>query len=554
MELVGWMSAGRGTWRRICAPPAVLAPGRLLDRIEMLMLRGRYGAIVAVLAAIAPAAAQTGGRFDILEYQVTGNTVLPQDVIEETVYPFLGEGKTAADIEGAKNALNEVYAKSGYPTVSAELPRQDVSGGVVHLTIVERRVGRLRVVGARYFLPSDIRAGAPSLAEGRVPNLTDVQRDIVGLNQWPDRTVTPKLQPGALPGTVDVDLEVKDNLPFHSSVEINNRRSNDTTALRTTGTASYGNLFQRGDAVSVSYQVAPERPNDAAVMSSSYLLRIPDSTLSLLATYLRSNSNVSTVGGTGVIGRGKVAGVRLLVPLGSDSKFTSSLSVGFDYKYFNNSITLGADSTATPIQYAPLVVSYSAGWTGDGSQTDATATFTDNVALLSSNTAHFDARRYNAKPGFATLRLDASRTQQLPAGMQAYVHLAGQMTNQPVISNEQLSLGGLDSVRGYLESEALGDIGGLAQAELRSPSLYGGPDEPVNDVRLVGFIDGGAVAIRDALPQQREQYGLASVGAGARMRVLDTVNTDVALAHALSSAAQTHAGTTRFLFRVNGAF
>jgi hypothetical protein len=49
-------------------------------------------------------------------------------------------------------------------------------------------------------LPSQIRRHAPSLAPGTVPTFNDVQRDIAALNQLPDRTITPVLKAGAVPG------------------------------------------------------------------------------------------------------------------------------------------------------------------------------------------------------------------------------------------------------------------------------------------------------------------------------------------------------------------
>jgi hemolysin activation/secretion protein len=58
-----------------------------------------------------------------------------------------------------------------------------------------------------------------------VPNFNQVEREIVALNQWLDRRVTPTLRGGVEPGTVDVDLKVKDILPLHGSVELNNRYS-----------------------------------------------------------------------------------------------------------------------------------------------------------------------------------------------------------------------------------------------------------------------------------------------------------------------------------------
>ena len=53
-------------------------------------------------------AAQDAPRFDILEYQIEGNTVLATLAVEKAVYPYLGEGKTVADVERARQALEDL--------------------------------------------------------------------------------------------------------------------------------------------------------------------------------------------------------------------------------------------------------------------------------------------------------------------------------------------------------------------------------------------------------------------------------------------------------------
>ncbi|MEI9898610.1 MAG: hypothetical protein WDN28_33330 [Chthoniobacter sp.] len=88
--------------------------------------------------------------------------------------------------------------------------------GVVFLEVVETKVGRLRVKGSRYYSLDAVRKGAPSIAPGNVPNFNDLTREMVGLNQWPDRRVTvtsDSIRPGVEPGTVDIDLMVKDTFP-----------------------------------------------------------------------------------------------------------------------------------------------------------------------------------------------------------------------------------------------------------------------------------------------------------------------------------------------------
>jgi hemolysin activation/secretion protein len=492
-------------------------------------------------------------HFDVDEYRVEGNTVLPAGAIEDAVYPFMGPDRTADDVEKARAALDALYASRGYPTVSAEVPSQDGANGIILLKITERKIGRLRVRGATWFSPREIREAAGALAEGKVPNMTAVQKQIVALNQWPDRTVTPVLRPGIAPDTVDVDLNVKDALPLHGSVEVNNRANADTTSLRTISSLSYGNLWQRGDSASLSYQIAPKRASDAQILAGSYLFRLPDTNLSVLFSYVKSDSNVSTVGNTDTIGRGTIAGVRLLVPIRQEGAFNSSLSLGFDYKHFDDATIQGGDRTPTPVTYVPLTMTWTGTWIQGDAETDLSASAVLGTRGIGTNAATFDEKRYLAAPDFAYLRANASRVQPLPGGLQAYAKVTTQFAAAPLISNEQFGAGGVDTVRGYLESETLGDYGATLQTELRSPPV-GDLWSPIADSRGFVFADAGMVGLRNALIEQQDVYRIASVGLGIRFRGFDYLNIDVFGARALASGADTKPGQNRVLFRVNGAF
>jgi len=511
------------------------------------------GTAVAAASANPP---PPGGKltFDLNEIRVDGNTVLPSGVIEETVYPFLGPGKSAEDVERAREALEEVYRQRGYPTVSARVPRQRVVGGVVTIAVVERKVERLRITGARYFLPSDIREGAPSVAPGKVPNMQEVQRDIVALNQLPDRTVIPSLRPGRTPDTVDVDLQVQDKLPLHGSLELNNRQSTSTKPLRLLASLSYNNLWQRGDSASVTYQVAPQNTSDANVVSASYLFRVPNSNVSLLASYLKSDSNVTALGNTNVVGKGVIAGFRVLVPLGTAEAFIHSLSAGADYKHFIENDRFGDTTSNAPVTYYPVTVTYEADWTNPGSLTDLTASAVLGIRGWGSDSVAFDTKRYDAVPNFAYLRLNLSHTETLDSDVQFYGNLIAQESNDALVSSEQLGAGGVDTVRGYLESEALGDYGAIGQLEVRSPSLAGHIGGPVTSLRLHVFTDAGALGIRNALPGQTSSYTLASAGGGMRVQLYNHVNGSVEDAVVLTNGPSTRTGSNRVLFRIEGDF
>jgi hemolysin activation/secretion protein len=530
-------------------------------------------------AAAKPAASGPKQHFDIDDFAVEGAATLSQIDLEEAIYPFLGPNRTADDVEKARAALEKAYHDKGYQTVSVSVPQQNVQGKVVVLKVTEMKVGRLRVKGSRYFDIDKIKEKAPSLKEGTVPNFDNVTKDIVSLNQLPDRRVTPALRAGETPGTVDVDLNVEDKLPLHASMELNNRQSPNTTPLRVNGTIHYDNLWQLGHSFTFTYQVAPENPKDAEVFSASYLARIPTiDWLSVLLYGLTSSSNVATVGGTNVVGPGQVVGSRAVITLPPIDKLFHTLSVGMDYKRFGQTVTLdngssnssSSNSFSSPVTYYPLVASYGATYQAESFTTQLTAAVTYNVRGLSSSETYFDNRRYDASASFAHFNLDLSHLQELPEGFQIYGRIQGQLADGPLVSSEQISVGGFETVRGYLESEVLGDEGAVGNLEFRSPNLGEALQKQLNDQglqsplpfasatlnewRFFAFGDAGVARSFKPLPEQQYAFNLGSFGGGARFKALDYFNGMAAVAVPMISQTYTQARVPRFIFRFWGEF
>ncbi|MCX7103380.1 MAG: ShlB/FhaC/HecB family hemolysin secretion/activation protein, partial [Methylobacter sp.] len=69
--------------------------------------------------------------FDLLELRVKGNNLIERKQLERTIYPFLGLKKSVDNVELARAALEELYRKQGYQTVSVDIPEQDVKNGIV---------------------------------------------------------------------------------------------------------------------------------------------------------------------------------------------------------------------------------------------------------------------------------------------------------------------------------------------------------------------------------------------------------------------------------------
>jgi hemolysin activation/secretion protein len=212
-----------------------------------------------------------------------------------------------------------------------------------------------------------------------------------------------------------------------------------------------------------------------------------------------------------------------------------------------------------------VVAGYSATWQGEGNLIQLNATITAGMRGFGSDPNEFDAKRAKAMANFITLRSDVSYTHDLPGGGQLFLKGQGQVSDQPLVSSEQLSLGGLDTVRGYLESEVLGDFGGSATVELRSPNLAmqavkdakGGEAkkvDPMDDWTVFAFGDAGRARIWDPLQDQQEQFDLASYGVGTRFKFLKYGNGMVLLGVPLISQQVTVANKSRVSFRLWGEF
>lgn len=497
------------------------------------------------------AAASSDRRVDINEYVVEGNTLLPVIDIQRAVYPYEGPQRPVGDTEKARAALEKAYADRGYQAVVVSLPPQNVRGGVVHIQVAEAKIGKVTISGQQYASEGQVMRALPSARSGQVPNFQDLNRDLVALNsRSADLQVTPQLKPGSAADTIDVDLTVADNRPLHGGLELNNNYSQDTHKLRLQANLAYTDLWGLGHSVSAYYSVAPQARTDASVYVASYSAPITqDFRLSL--TGLKSDSNVATVGGTGVIGRGwssTLGGDWQLPSLGS---YTHDFQAAIAYKHFTDVVSVTGQSDSAPITYYPLSLTYNGNWRGERDLLSFSGALNLAIRGIGSDGNAFDFKRFNARPNFLYFRGSASEQHDFSFA-QLYLEADGQLSNQPLISNEQFSEGGNGSVRGYLQAEGLGDNGIHTSAELRTPELA--PYTKVLDaLRLFAFTDAARAWLISPLPQQQDDFSELGVGLGLRGKYR-WINFEGDWGHALKNGATTDAGADRFYFRIYSNF
>ena len=477
--------------------------------------------------------------FDILEFQVEGNTKLTKMQVEAAIYPQMGERKTIADVEKARESLEKTYHQAGYLTVLVDIPEQDVDKKIVRLNVTEGKVGFLRVKDSKYFTLGRIKQLASSVKEGEVPHFPTLQKDIARLNRTDDMRVTPVLRAGKVFGTVDVDLKVEDRLPVHGNLELNDRYSENTSRWRLGGMIKYDNLWQREHSLSLSFLTSPEKTSEVQVLSANYLMRFDESDKILAMYGIKSNSSVSTIGGINILGKGTIVGVRLINPLPGLDNYYHSISFGADYKDLGQTVEFG-QSFNTPVTYVPISSAYSGTLQDSSGFTQIGAGITFGMRGFIADDAEFKAKRWNtvtntnAKTDFFIAKADLSRTQKLPWDFQGYAKVDGQFSGDLLIPNEQYLAGGVDTVRGYLESQVAGDQGIHTTLELRTPSLFKTIDW-LQDFKLSAFYDAAELITIDPSVGQKEKVLLSAVGVGMRMKAWKRFNFNLDFATALKS-------------------
>ncbi|WP_225206572.1 ShlB/FhaC/HecB family hemolysin secretion/activation protein [Novosphingobium huizhouense] len=532
--------------------------------------------VAAAAASLTPcsralAQEQAGGSFNVDSIEVVGATVLSPTEIEDIVYRFTGEGRTAADIEAARKALQDAYAAKGFEAVVVDIPAQDEAyqrAGIVQIRVAEAPVGEVRVAGAKHHSVEALREQLPAVQPGKPLNLKDLQTQLVQANRIPDRQVQPSFRPSKTDGAIDVELKVKDQLPLHGSLELGNDNSPNTRPLRLAASLRYTNLWGAGHTVSGSYIVTPQDRSQTEVFSGSYNAPILGSPWSVVVFGYKSNSNIAALGGTQVLGNGWQVGARAIYRI-SGERTDQSFSVGFDYKDFKQDILIaGKVASQSPIRYIPAVLGYSWSYVGDKSQIDVNVNGTFGLRVVKRLEPcafqdkdgkcipedQFTLKDYNAFENFAHLNVDFTGTQLIADDTSLIVKLAGQYADSHLVSNEQFAIGGETTVRGYFQSESVGDRGIAASLQLDGPSLATSLPDFVGELRPFVFLDSGIVSLIDPLSDQESTFRLAGVGGGIRFRLFKHLSGGVTVGVPLISRSDSRRGDARVTFSARGEF
>jgi hemolysin activation/secretion protein len=210
-----------------------------------------------------------GPPLEVRAYRVEGNTVLPPDNLG-LLTNYTGTNIDFDRLRAGLVRLQMRYRDLGYSTISVTLPQQKLTNGVVRVKVVEGRLTKIIIAGNRYYSDANIRRALPSLTTNVLINTKWFQPELDEANANRDRQIYPVIGPGPDPGTTELTLNVKDRLPLHGRVEVNDKSQPGTPLLRLDTAVQYDNLWQYEHQIGFDYNFSPQQYKPAGSVHEFY--------------------------------------------------------------------------------------------------------------------------------------------------------------------------------------------------------------------------------------------------------------------------------------------
>jgi hemolysin activation/secretion protein len=452
-------------------------------------------------------------RVFVQRVNVVGSTVFPPVVLAKITERYENRYLTQEDLQALRLELSQFYVDRGFVNSGVILPDQTIRDGQITYQVIEGGLTELNISGNRWFRTGYLR----SRLEPAAPlNVNELQRDIQLLLDDPRiQRLRVDLKPGLRPGESVLDVLVEDRQPFRLYLDVDNYQSPSVGAERGIVTLENVNLLGWGDVLTLRYgrsdglnplldfrYAVPVTPWDTTVSfqyrkNAFSVVEEPFEELNI-----ETDSKIFTAAIRQPLYRTPqtVVAVELI---GERLEATTSL--------FGRGFPLlpGSSEDGRTVVAALRVA-----------QEFVHRTQSQAIALRSRFSVGIDAlgATVNSDPDepdgrfFAWLGQVQWATRLPVLDSQLIARADVQLTPDPLLTLEQVSIGGRFTVRGYRENTLVRDNAFLASVELRVPLLRN--SRWADYLELAPFFDYGRGW--NAVGSTPDPIDISSVGIGLR--------------------------------------
>ena len=445
---------------------------------------------------------------------VTGSTVFTPEELGKITAPYENRSLSMEDLESLRRAVTTLYVSAGYINSGAVIPDQGVTDGLVTLRVIEGTLNTITIQGTKWFNEAFLRDRIELGAD--VPlNIGPLQNSLQLLQQDQRfRSIHAELRPGAEPGDSRLSVRVEEKPPISLWTAFNNYQSSSIGAERGMATLTHQNLTGHGDVLSVTYGYSSGLN---PLIDTFYALPLNAYDTTLMFRYRKNNNTTvdKVFGPLDIVGKTDGYELNLRQPLYRSLSQEFALSLSIEQEFSDTyqggeptSFERGTDNGHAVV--VPLRLGME--WTHRTRQEVIAARSRFTFGLNALGATHHGDETVPDGQFFAWLgQLQYTRILDL-ADIQLLARIDIQRATKPLLSVEQIAMGGRYTVRGYRENLVVRDQALITSLESRIPLLQN--ISWADYLQFCQFIDYGQASTVNA--PTATPSDLSSIGLGLR--------------------------------------
>lgn len=519
------------------APNNNADPGQIRRRIEETRPKPveKQPAPVEILEEPAPAAgAKAEPSFVLTAVVIQGNTVFAPGELARLYEDFLVRSVTLVEVQEIAQRITKKYQDAGYILSRAIVPPQEVTGGLLAVRVIEGYVARVSFEGAPG--QEDLLAPyAEKITEARPTTLAVLERYLLLINDLAGITVLNSAvrrmdETGANEVTVSIGYDALDGVAY-----LDNRGTPSVGRLQSWLSGAANSALGLGERVQLGFFTVPNQPRELLYGELSYQQPIGSEGTMVIAS--ASGSRVDAGADLDALDSESHSArysMRVSHPILRSRGANLSVSGSFVFLDVGEN-RLGATNFEDHLRVFRVGLDYlrDDSWNGTTSMAIEVSQGVD--ILGASNAGGTELSRSDGKSDFTKVTAKITRTQDIGNDFGIWAAIKGQISADPLLSAEEIGLGGSEFGRAYDFSEVTGEHGVAASVELRYGKSLN--QEILKAFQLYGFYDFGAVWNDDAPGDGRKS--VASAGVGARLTLPKSIYATVEVAKPLTRTVST---------------
>lgn len=410
--------------------------------------------------------------FVLKDIILTGNDTVPASELLPLVAGWIGKRVTFDDLLEIGARITKAYRERGYLLGQVMVPPQDITSGEVRITVLEGRIGhvRLNLASDAPIRESLVRARLAAITPGQPLRQRELERTMLLLSDLPGVRVSSSIEAGEVPGTVDLDVRVGAARRWQFALTGDNYGTSSAGRVRIGAVGRLNSPFMLGDNLDINLLAAERLDTYYGRVGYDMPVGSAGTRVGVAASHLgyALGKQFTPLDATGTA---DILDLSASHPVIRTRQQNLLLRGAVEYRDLVDRIGAVGEDSRQSLWDASVALTYEGrdSWLGGGFNSAELQAMVANLTIHSTEQRAFDQSAFGRHTEGASVRMTmfANRLNAITDRLSIFAGLSGQWANKNLDNSSRVTLGGPRAVRAYSPSEAVVDKALITTAELR---------------------------------------------------------------------------------------